>query len=266
MKRVLEKRQLSEELGREKIMRAELEAAYHELQKVERLKEGILGRVHHELRAPIAVALLAAESLGEESLSEKGRGLVKLVRRRIGDLQEQIEEILLYAKLQESEVGVELSEVDLKRLLETLVARLQPNFREKNLAVEISCDPSLGPLLLDAGLMENACKHLLLNAAKFSGGDGRVLIAVQRKEAKVLISFTDHGIGIPEDQLPKLSDAFYQVAECLTREVGGLGLGLAIVRRIAESHGGSISVTSRLGEGSTFTLVLPLKAAPPKPR
>jgi two-component system phosphate regulon sensor histidine kinase PhoR len=198
-------------------------------------------------------------------LSEKGGSLVKVVRKGIADIQDRVEEILLYSKLQKREVELKLSEVDLPGLLEALVARLKPHFAEKNLAVEVSCDPALGRPLLDAGLVEDACKHLFLNAANFSRGDGHILIAAFRKDAALRIAFTDHGIGIPEDQLPRLSDAFYQAAECLTREVGGLGLGLAIVRRIAEAHGGGVNVKSRLGVGSTFTLVLPLRAAPPAP-
>ena len=105
--------------------------------------------------------------------------------------------------------------------------------------------------------METAFKHLLLNAIQFSPRESAVRIEVRNARDGCRISFTDQGIGIPQDKLSAVFDSFYQVADYLTREVGGLGLGLAIVRRIVETHGGTIQVSSRQGEGSTFTMVFP---------
>lgn len=259
--RCMEKRRLSRELGREKIMRAELEAAYRELQKVERLKQAILARVHHELRAPLTVALVAAECLSEEPLSDKGRRLAGKVLVGIADLKDRVEEILLHAELQKGDLSLALSPVDLRQLIEKVVAQLKSPCEAKNLSIERCYDDSIGARSLDAALAETACRNLLLNAVKFSQRDGKIRIAVKKMDAAVAVSFTDSGIGIPVDQLPRLADGFYQVAESLTRKVGGLGLGLAIVRRIAEAHGGSISVSSREGQGSTFTLVFPAQSA-----
>ncbi|MFA6003198.1 MAG: response regulator [Elusimicrobiota bacterium] len=257
--RCLAKRQLSVELQREKIMRAELQAAYAELQSVERIKEAILGRVHHELRTPITVGMLAAECLAESQPDEKGRELAEKVRKSLAELKDKVEDILLYSQLQKGDLVLELSEMDLCAVMRKSVSELMPQCDEKDLAVEVHCDPALGPQRLDPVLVESACKHLFLNAVKFNRKGGRIKVEVKGSGSQALVSFQDTGPGIPADVLPKLSEAFYQVAEFLTRQVGGLGLGLALVRRIAEAHGGGLSVESREGEGSTFTIFLPLR-------
>ena len=106
-------------------------------------------------------------------------------------------------------------------------------------------------------MIESACAHLLLNAIFFNKTGGKIVIEGRNSENGAALSFADTGIGIPQDQRKGLFDGFYQAAEYMTRRVGGLGLGLAIVRRIAEAHDGTISVTSREGEGSVFTRSLP---------
>lgn len=257
VRRCLEKRSLAEELSREKIMRAELEAAYSELQKVERLKEAILARVHHELRTPITVALLAAEFLSSEPLSEAGRRHCRTLRERIGGLKEIIENVLLFSDLRQSGFALTRTAVDLKPLLAEIVEKFRPLWEDRRLVVSVSSAPGLEPLELDASLMKSACAHLLLNAIHFSRTGGKIAVSAERRGETAVLSFSDTGIGFPSDRRNRLADGFYQAAEHMTRKVGGLGLGLAIVRRIAEAHGGTISVSGREGEGSVFTLSLP---------
>lgn len=256
--RCLEKRRLAEELGREKIMRAELEAAYGELQKVERLKEAILARVHHELRTPVTVALLAAEFLSSEPLSEAGRRHCRTLRERIGGLKEVIENVLLFSDLRQSGFPLARTAVDLKPLLAGIVEKFRPLWEDRRLEVKLDLSELLEPLDLDAALMESACAHLLLNAIHFNRTGGRIVVSAERRGDAAVLSFSDTGIGFPRDQRNRLADGFYQAAEHMTRKVGGLGLGLAIVRRIAEAHGGTISAAGREGEGSVFTLFLPV--------
>lgn len=257
--RCVAKRRLSAELQRERIMRAELQAAYSELQSVERIKEAILGRVHHELRTPITVSMLAAECLADAQTSESGRELAGKVRKSLAELKDKVEDILLYSQLQRGDLALETADVDLCALVRKTAAELMPQCEEKELAVEVQCEEGLGTLRLDPSLVESACKHLFLNAVKFNQKGGRIKIEVKKENERARVSFQDTGIGIPAEVLPKLSEAFYQVAEFLTRQVGGLGLGLALVRRVAEAHGGSLSVESRAGQGSTFILSFPLR-------
>ncbi|OGS01109.1 MAG: hypothetical protein A2V88_09125 [Elusimicrobia bacterium RBG_16_66_12] len=101
-------------------------------------------------------------------------------------------------------------------------------------------------------------RHLLSNALRFNRPGGRVRIGLEFSAREAVLTVADDGEGIPAAALSRIFDPYYQAADFLTRRVGGLGLGLAIVRRIFEGHGGGVGVTSRPGEGSTFTAVLPL--------
>jgi two-component system phosphate regulon sensor histidine kinase PhoR len=106
-------------------------------------------------------------------------------------------------------------------------------------------------------LVEQAVANLIDNAVKYSGEGDSVLVKVAEEEDHVLVSVSDAGIGIPEKDIPRLFERFYRVDKARSRELGGTGLGLAIVKHIAIVHGGSVSVESELGRGSTFTLEIP---------
>jgi two-component system, OmpR family, phosphate regulon sensor histidine kinase PhoR len=100
--------------------------------------------------------------------------------------------------------------------------------------------------------------NLLDNAVKFSRPNGEVLIAVESVDGKARITITDSGVGIPSEDLPRIFERFYRVDKARSREVGGTGLGLLIVKHVVEQMGGSVAVESRLGDGSRFTIVVPL--------
>jgi signal transduction histidine kinase len=113
-------------------------------------------------------------------------------------------------------------------------------------------------------LLRTAFKHLLLNAVRFNTNGGRVWIEATNAPGRLEIRFSDTGIGIAPEARARVFDRFYQVAEHMTRKVGGLGLGLAIVRRIIEAHGGHATVEPREGGGSVFLVSLPETKAPPE--
>jgi two-component system, OmpR family, phosphate regulon sensor histidine kinase PhoR len=100
--------------------------------------------------------------------------------------------------------------------------------------------------------------NLLDNAVKFSRPNGEVLIAVESVDGKARITITDAGVGIPSEDLPRIFERFYRVDKARSRDVGGTGLGLLIVKHVVEQMGGSVAVESRLGDGSRFTIVVPL--------
>lgn len=256
--RCFEKRRLSAELDREKLLRRELEAAYSELQKLERFKNAFLDRLHHELRTPLTIALTSAELAGKEGTGPEGhRNLQDMTREKLSQLREILEDLLLYAQMHSHDLRLERSAVHVPELMAKLAARYRPLWEEKGLKVDISFAGPFPVLSVDPGLLETALKHLLLNAIHFNQTGGSVMVRGETSAGEARISFRDTGLGITEDQLPRLFGGFYQAADHLTRKVGGLGLGLAIVRRIAEAHGGQISVRSENGKGSEFILVLP---------
>ena len=254
VRRCFEKRRLSDELNREKTLRKELEAAYIELQKVEKLKEAILARFSHELRTPfvsIFYALDAAESDSPKSAN------IGLLRTGISNVWDIIENLLLFVDLNYGHAVLSPVPIEAGKLIQTLIQKFRSEWESRNVSVSLVSEENIASLPGDPQLLETAFKHLLLNAIYFNKKGGHVEIELKQSGENYMISFADTGRGIPQDKLSSVFDCFYQVADYLTREIGGLGLGLAIVRRIVETHGGTITVSSREGEGSVFEILLP---------
>jgi signal transduction histidine kinase len=251
------KRRLSEELNREKRLRQELEAAYAQLQDMERLKEAFIARVNHELRIPLTPLFMALDQLRVTIPDPKSRALCRLLEERARRLQEVIENVLLFTDLRDRGFRGSMKKLNARALLTGVIEPYRALWEEKHLTVQVQWEPEAEILTLDPGLMETVYKNLFLNAIHFNQKEGKIKIRGRRVRDHAEISFSDTGIGIPADKLSQIFDSFYQVADYLTREVGGIGLGLTLVRRIVELHGGSVRIESRLGEGSVFTLIFP---------
>jgi len=257
--RCFDKRRLSEELDREKRLRQELQAAYTQLQEMERLKEAFIARVNHELRIPLTPLFMALDLLRDAVPDPKSRALCALLEERGRRLQEVIENVLLFTDLRDPKFQGSMKDLNARELLSSVIGQYRTLWEEKHFHVDVQWETGAEILRLDPALIETVYKNLFLNAIHFNRKDGEIKIQGRRVRNSVEISFADTGIGIPADKLSQIFDSFYQVADYLTREVGGIGLGLTLVRRIVELHGGSVRIASRLGEGSTFTLVFPNK-------
>ena len=184
-----------------------------------------------------------------------------MLNAHLGKLKGILEDLLLYSKMYAQDLRPQNSAVCVPEVIARLAARYSSVWKEKDLKVDISFSDPFPPLQADPGLLETALRHLLLNAIYFNHPGGSISIRGEVSGGHASISFADTGIGMPQEALLNLGEGFYQAAEHLTRQVGGLGLGLAIVRRIAEAHGGLITVRSEEGEGREFTLALPLASA-----
>ena len=132
------------------------------------------------------------------------------------------------------------------------------NAQSKQIKIEIDCPDDIN-IKINQNLLEQALVNLLDNAVKYSKEGDRVVIKAVREEKDVTISVIDNGPGIEAKHLPRIFERFYRVDKARSRELGGSGLGLAIVKHIALAHNGRIAVDSRPGEGSTFTLYLPVR-------
>jgi signal transduction histidine kinase len=259
--RCFERRRLSEELNREKALRLELEAAYAELQKAERAKDAFISVLNHELRTPLTIAVAAAELL-EKGLDKDSSGqILEMLRSSLARENEVIEDLLLFSKLSAGDLPLQSSEVRVEEMIRTLAENYRSVREEKGARLEIRIDPALS-VRGDAALLRTAFKHLLLNAIRFNTKGGLVRIEASRTPLSLELLFADEGIGIAPDQRSRVFDSFYQIAEHMTRKVGGLGLGLAIVRRIVEAHGGRVAVSGREGGGTEFRVSLPSVQAP----
>jgi signal transduction histidine kinase len=257
VERCFERRRLSGELDKEKLLRQELAAAYAELQKTERSKDAFIAILSHELRTPLTIAIAAAELLEDVSDPSRTREVVERLRSSLARENEVIGDLLLFSRLSAGDPHVEFLEVPLAQMLRSLVDNYRSLWEEKRLSMELVFDEAPALLRGDPALLQTAFKHLLLNAIRFNTKGGRVRIETRNRPDALEVIFSDTGEGIAPEQKDRIFDRFYQVAEHMTRRLGGLGLGLSIVRRIIEAHGGRIDVASPKGGGSEFRVSLP---------
>ncbi|MDE2290531.1 MAG: response regulator, partial [Elusimicrobia bacterium] len=257
IRRCLDRRRLAAELDRERGLRQELESAYSELQKLERLKDGFLARLSHELRTPVTHALLAADVLETRLGDAPAREAWLKLRSAVEALGAVVDELLDFTRA--SEPGA-ASPVPLWDLVEGAASALRPMWEARRLRVTLAKEGEPAAVPGDPALLALAVRHLLGNAIRFNKEGGEVKVTGRFGPEEVQLAFADTGLGVPAEALPRLFDGFYQAAEHLTRSAGGLGLGLATVRRVAEAHGGRVSVESEFGRGSVFTLTLPVRA------
>ena len=263
-RRALENRRLKAELAAERSMRQELASAYAELQKVEQLKESFLARIGHELRTPLSEMLAAADLMEAGSADgEKMEKYVALSKSGARRLDRVLSDLLAYVELQRKPDIEKRQPVSLESLCREAAAKLKPIWEPRGVEIELRFDANVPAVSGNAALLARAIEHLIQNAVLFNREKGKITVSGKSDGESVRLSVADTGEGIPESEFDRIFDSFYQIASYLTRKVGGLGLGLAIVRRIVEAHGGRIDVSSRVGEGTTFRVQLPIAAKIP---
>ncbi|MDD5304958.1 MAG: ATP-binding protein [Elusimicrobia bacterium] len=260
IRRALARRRLAPELDMERASRAELHAAYSQLAKVERLREAMLAIVGHELRTPLYAAEMAAHLLAGAEPGPSAARTQELLERNLARLRVTVEEFLLHAKLAAGRVSAAPRPADLLALVRREADGVRPLAEERGLALSIEVAGAARPTPLDEELAAQAVRHLLLNAVRFNRDAGAIRVAVSFEAEQARVSVCDDGPGIPAAELGRVFDPFYQTADYLTRRVGGLGLGLAVVRLAMDAHGGAVHTASAPGEGARFTLVFPIYA------
>jgi len=257
VRNAFEKSRLFSELEREKALKLELEEAYSQLKDSDRLKDAFLARINHELRTPLAVAMTANQVLGPELKEAHARKLWENSGTGLNNLKTIIEELLLFSGLLNGELKPKKKPCDLLPLLEASAQGTEFLYKSLGVHLEITQEGESAPLLADPEMMGVVFKQLLANAAKFSHRGKTVAARAVYLPDMALFHFADTGCGVSDDLLPHIFDGFFQAADHRMRNVGGLGLGLATVKRIVESHGGAVAaLKNRAGPGLTVTVSL----------
>lgn len=236
-----------------------------EIRRLERVRRDFVANVSHELRTPVQLVKGFAEALEDGALHdpEKASRFVGMIGRNAERMEELISDLLSLASLERDEGGIETASAFIAPILEAAREAVHAKASVSGIEIDIACDPRL-EAVVNAGLLEQAVVNLLDNAVKYSPPRSRVAVKAWAEGDWLRIEVRDTGIGIPAADLGRIFERFYRVDKARSRELGGTGLGLAIVRHIALAHGGSVSVESWEGEGSTFRLEIPL-AGPATP-
>lgn len=225
-----------------------------ELAGTELLRTDFIENVSHEFKTPLAAiegyaALLQRKGLSEEKKAEYTKRILYNTKR----LSTLTSNILLLSRLENQETGIRKESFCLDEQLRETLLYLQEQWSEKHLILEIDLDNI--EYNGSQELLSHVWENLLGNAIKFTPPGGRIVVLLHRESGKINIQISDTGIGINALVLPRIFEKFYQGD--LSRSASGNGLGLSLVRRILDLHGGKISVSSQEGKGTTFTVFLP---------
>jgi two-component system phosphate regulon sensor histidine kinase PhoR len=226
-----------------------------DVKNVERIKRDFVVNVSHELRTPLTAIKGFVETLEEESGDENHRHYLHIISRHTERLINIVKDLMLLSSL-EHEQQLELEEVNIKGIAEQAKKIHADRLKVKNLYLNITTDPEKLNARVDPFKLEQVFINLIDNAIKYTEAGG-ITVEIHQTEKGLVITVSDTGIGIAAVHQPKLFERFYVVDKSRSRSVGGTGLGLSIVKHIVLLHGGTISLSSKPGSGTTFTITIP---------
>lgn len=235
----------------------ELQEANVRLAELDRLKSDFISVASHELRTPLTLILGYASFLREEADAAAGEQL-DVVLEAATQLKRLIEDMVNLSHLEAGSAELSSADLILQEIIRECIESQRQFAATKSLDIRQSLPHTAMRVRADREKLTIVLNNLLNNAVKFTPPGGRILLTVRPQTGMVAVSVTDTGIGIPEQELNRIFDRFYQVESHLVRNEGGMGLGLSIARGMVELHGGRIWAESVEGRGSRFTFTLPI--------
>lgn len=255
---------------------AELQRAVNHMRELDQLKSNFLATVSHELRTPLTSVIGFADMLLKGiagDLNEEQAEYVRTILERGEDLYKLITQILEMSRMETGAVRLALEATALASVAERALSSVAIAAKNAGVTCRAELADDLPPGLVDADKIQQVLVNLVSNAIKFNRPDGEVVIEATLAPIKrpfdeedffgseaddaIRVAVRDTGMGLPADQLDRIFEAFYQVDASSTREHGGAGLGLSIVQKIVEAHGGDVWAESTLGKGTTFFFTVP---------
>jgi PAS domain S-box-containing protein len=234
-------------------------AARIEAERSSRMKDEFLATLSHELRTPLNAILGWTQILEAEDVSREVAEAVGIIGRNARVQKQLIEDLLDMSRIISGKIRLDVQIVDLASVIEAAVATIRPAAEAKGVRLQLALDPVAGPVKGDPGRLQQVLWNLLSNAVKFTPKGGRVQIFLERVNSHLEIMVADTGAGVKPEFLPHVFDRFRQSDSSISRQYGGLGLGLSIVKQLVELHGGSVRAKSPgQDKGTTFVVDLPL--------
>ncbi len=237
----------------------EIQSKNVQLEKALRVKTDFMSMVSHELRTPLVPIMGYTEVLLDGSLGELPEEAVmplKTIMSRSQDLMTLIEDLLVLSRVERAKIKLDLESLPVMKHIRETIADYESTTHDKELVME--CRGENFEIYVDHTRFHQILRNLIDNALKYSGPEIEITVTTSVEGRNGLITVADNGIGIEEEHIPYIFDRFYQIESIDTRTHGGTGLGLAISKELAEAMEGTITVESRVGEGSVFAIRLPL--------
>ncbi len=253
------------ERGDEKIRGAI--AVFHDitrLKELEKVRQDFVANVSHELRTPLTTIKGYAETLLQGALQEEvATQFVQVIKRHADRLAKIVEDLLILSKVETEEFHLKLEYIPVSELIDDFTDFVKEAAENKKITISKNdISPSLSTQG-DRAYLGQVLINLLENAIKYGRDGGKVIIsAIETDQGEVQFSIEDDGIGIPKEDLPRIFERFYRVDRGRSRELGGTGIGLSIVKHLIQAHGGKVWAESQLEKGSTFYFTMPAYPSP----
>ncbi|MCP4746055.1 MAG: response regulator [Desulfobacteraceae bacterium] len=231
------------------------------LKQMDRMKSDFVSTVSHEIQGPMTAVMMQLKVILDGLAGEVTAKQKKMLSRaldKISSLSGMASELLDLARIESGLISQERERLDLGQIVKEQVALHLPKAQEANHELIVRLEDDLPPILAHRRNIEEVLSNLIINAIKYTPGQGRIRIVAERSEAYLLMCVEDNGMGIQEDQRKQVFKRFYRVKNKQTRFIHGTGLGLAIVKSIVESHQGHITLQSEPGKGAVFSVFLPI--------
>ncbi len=245
----------------------ELQSSFEQLKEHDRLKTTFFSNVSHELRTPLTLILAPVENLLDGnvgSLEAEQRGTLEIVQRNTARLLNLINDLLDFAKIEAGKSTLNPEPTDINELIDELVSSASVLALERGIRLNFERDESLPMVMLDRGKIEKVVINLISNALKFTKKHGWVDVACRSTGEQIILSVRDTGIGIAPDDHGRVFQRFVQIDGSTARRYEGTGLGLPLVKEFTMLHGGQVTLESKLGKGSCFSVEIPLVKASDK--
>jgi len=242
----------------------QLASALEEVKNISKMKSEFISAVSHELRTPLTsikgyAAILMTGKLG--NIPDAVNQRLEKINLHSDNLVKLINDLLDIARIESGRMAMNLNHCHLGTIVENIRDLLTPQMKDKKLSFQSEIDPRLPEMYLDASQIDRVFINLIGNAIKFTPENGLISVKTRfdAENQIVFVDVGDTGIGIAEEDLDKLFNEFYRVDNKINQSVKGTGLGLTLAKKIVEAHGGTMGVSSKLGEGTTFHFTLPMK-------
>ena len=224
------------------------------------LRSDFIANVSHELKTPLSLIRMFGELLatGKYKGEAMGREYAGIITREAERLSHLIDNVLDFARLERGKASYHFAEGHLEEVVERALDVFRHRLEKEKLRLRTEIEANLPPVRMDEGAMTLVLLNLVDNAVKYAGDGGEVSVRLRRVPGAVALSIADRGSGIAHDEQRRIFERFYRAENARARNVRGSGIGLALVKHIAEAHGGRVEVESAPGRGSTFTVYVPV--------
>ncbi|KAA3601505.1 MAG: hypothetical protein DWQ06_07750 [Calditrichaeota bacterium] len=239
-----------------------IQEQFQKVQKLNKAQEEILGIVAHDLRNPITAISWTCELIEddfEEEMGEEGKEYVQMIQGSCDSMNFLINDLLEVAKLESDDYALEVQPENICVLIREAIERLAEKFDDKSIHLSLELGEEEIIVMAHRERIWQLVSNLITNAVKFTENGGTIIVSTELKDDKVLIKFSDNGIGIPPEKIPILFDKFTKASRKGTKGESSTGLGMSITKRLVELHFGKIWVESEVGKGTDFFVEFPLK-------